>query len=52
MIAQKIHISQVADVRLQSLLALEPLYATREFGPHLELFTQRFKVCILFVIAC
>ena len=41
------HLVQAADVRLQSVLALQPLYSSTELFPHLDLFTQKFKVLYL-----
>ncbi len=35
---------QVGEVRLQAVHALIPLYSSTELAPHLELFTQKFKV--------
>ena len=36
--------SQVGEVRLRTLQALEGLYSTEEFMPQLESLTERFKV--------
>jgi len=37
--------SQVGEVRLASLQLLESLYNSEDTAPHLELFTEKFKVC-------
>lgn len=43
---------KVGEVRVACLNVLEPLYSDPDTAPHLELFTEKFKVSQMLVCSC